>query len=126
MSSSNVMIDVMGMEPVNDLLDELGLRDTRLQRKMYDLEARKRGAENVTTAQDMADLLQFLWFSARLTEPTREQLLAIGTMCVTSYDRSLARGWTSSGSSGFAGRTSLSRPSDRRCRCTGDRPRSRG
>jgi beta-lactamase class A len=72
-----MMIDVMGMEPVNELLDELGLRDTRLRRKMYDLEARKRGLENITTAQDMADLLAFLWRSEQLAEATREQLLAI-------------------------------------------------
>jgi beta-lactamase class A len=76
-TATNMMIDVLGMDPVNDLLDRLGLRDTRLRRKMYDWEAQKRGVENMTTARDMAALLTFLWRSEQLADSTREQLLAI-------------------------------------------------
>ncbi len=76
-TATNMVIDLLGMEPVNEMVDRLGLRDTSLRRKMYDWEAQKRGVENVTTARDMADLLLFLWRDKRLEADMRERLLAI-------------------------------------------------
>ena len=40
-SAANVLIDRIGMENVNAMLDSLGLAHTRLRRKMMDLEAAK-------------------------------------------------------------------------------------
>src|SRR3954463_10181811 len=59
-AATNVLIDRVGMENVNRTLDSLGLRQTRLRRKMMDLEAAKQGRENISTPREMAALLEML------------------------------------------------------------------
>jgi len=60
-SATNVLIDRVGMENVNAMLDSLGLPHTRLRRKMMDLEAAKRGRENISTPLEMMTLLASLY-----------------------------------------------------------------
>jgi beta-lactamase class A len=60
-SATNVLIDRVGMENVNAMLDSLGLTHTRLQRKMMDLEAAKQGRENISTPREMMMLLETLY-----------------------------------------------------------------
>jgi beta-lactamase class A len=60
-SATNVMIDRIGMENVNALLDSLGLPHTRLRRKMMDLKAATEGRENVATPREMMALLEALY-----------------------------------------------------------------
>jgi beta-lactamase class A len=60
-AAANVLIDRVGMDNVNALLSSLGLRDTRLRRKMMDLKAAGEGRENVSTPNEMAKLLQALY-----------------------------------------------------------------
>lgn len=60
-SATNVLIDRIGMTRVNALMDRLGLPQTRLKRKMLDLDAAKAGRENVSTPTEMASLLAALW-----------------------------------------------------------------
>jgi len=60
-SATNVLIDRVGMENVNGLLDSLGLKRTRLRRKMMDLKAASEGRENVATPREMMTLLEDLY-----------------------------------------------------------------
>jgi len=60
-SATNVLIDKVGMENVNALLDSLGLSHTRLRRKMMDLKAAAEGRENVSTPGEMMTLLEALY-----------------------------------------------------------------
>jgi len=60
-SATNVLIDRVGMDSVNAMLDSLGLKHTRLRRKMMDLEAAKQGHENVSTPREMMMLLDALY-----------------------------------------------------------------
>jgi beta-lactamase class A len=76
-TATNMLIDLLGTDPVNETLDMLALHDTRLRRKMFDWEAQKQGIENVTTARDTADLLLSLWQGRHLLPDMRERLLAI-------------------------------------------------
>lgn len=57
-TAANRLIDRVGIERVNERLDEWGCRTTRLRRAMYDLEAKARGAENVMSARETASLLR--------------------------------------------------------------------
>jgi beta-lactamase class A len=57
-SATNVLIDRLGMENINALLDGLGLRNTRLRRKMMDVKAAAEGRENISTPQEMLTLLE--------------------------------------------------------------------
>ena len=60
-SATNVLIDRVGMENVNALLDSLGLVHTRLRRKMMDLKAASEGRENISTPREMMTLLEALY-----------------------------------------------------------------
>jgi beta-lactamase class A len=60
-SATNVLIDRVGMDSVNALMDSLGLAHTRLRRKMMDLKAAGQGRENVSTPREMMTLLEQLY-----------------------------------------------------------------
>jgi len=60
-SATNVLIDKVGMQNVNGMLDSLGLTHTRLRRKMMDLEAAKQGRENISTPREMMQLLDAVY-----------------------------------------------------------------
>lgn len=60
-SAANVLIDRVGMENVNAMLDSLGLTHTRLRRKMMDIKAASEGRENVATPHEFVTLLSDLY-----------------------------------------------------------------
>jgi beta-lactamase class A len=60
-SATNVLIDKVGMNNVNALMDLLKLPHTHLRRKMMDLKAATEGRENVSTPSEMMSLLGQLY-----------------------------------------------------------------
>ena len=52
-SATNVLIDHVGMQNVNAMLNTLSLSHTRLQRKMMDVKAAQAGRENLSTPREM-------------------------------------------------------------------------
>ena len=56
-SATNVLIERVGFNNVNAMLESLGLHNTRLRRKMMDLNAAKQGNENIATPREMMTLL---------------------------------------------------------------------
>ena len=60
-SATNVLIEKVGMQNVNAMLDSLGLSHTRLRRKMMDLDAAKQGRENISTPREMMQLLDAVY-----------------------------------------------------------------
>jgi beta-lactamase class A len=60
-SATNVLIDRLGVDNVNTMLEGLGLHGTRLHRKMMDLKAAGEGRENVSTPREMMTLLETIY-----------------------------------------------------------------
>src|SRR5215467_11664295 len=60
-SMTNVLIDRVGLENVNRLLDSLNLTRTRLRRRMMDVEAAAQGRENVASPAELVELLEALY-----------------------------------------------------------------
>ena len=60
-SMTNVLIDRVGLDNVNALLDSLNLTHTRLRRKMMDVRAAAEGRENVATPRELMLLLEALY-----------------------------------------------------------------
>jgi len=58
---TNVLIDRVGLDNVNALLDSLGLAHTRLSRKMMDLRAAAEGRENFATPRELMLLLEAIY-----------------------------------------------------------------
>lgn len=79
-TATNVLIDQVGMDRVNASLSAWGLGKTRLQRRMMDYEAARRGEENIGTPAEMTDLLVRLRRGELLPEgetATLRQILGI-------------------------------------------------
>jgi beta-lactamase class A len=57
-SATNILIDRLGMDNVQAGIARLGLKETQLRRHMMDLEAARRGNENVSTPREMMTLLE--------------------------------------------------------------------
>jgi beta-lactamase class A len=71
-AATNVLIDHVGMQNVNAMLDSLGLTHTRLRRKMMDLEAAKAGRENISTPREMMTLLDAIYHGKLLNKESTE------------------------------------------------------
>ena len=59
-TATNMMLDWLGMDSVNERMGHFGLKHTVLARKMYDFEQAALGRENLCTAGDMMLLLGLL------------------------------------------------------------------
>ena len=84
-SATNVIIDRVGMENVNALLDSLGLTHTRLRRKMMDLKAASEGRENVATPREMTLLLENLYRGKVLNKQMTEDFFNLLSVHKESY-----------------------------------------
>lgn len=74
-TSTNLLIDLLGFEAINNKIQALGMKNTFLKRKMCDFESRKKGLENLTTPEDMAIFLKNTLDKTKLI--TKEELLKI-------------------------------------------------
>jgi beta-lactamase class A len=92
-SATNVLIDRLGMDNVNALLDSLGLRHTRLRRKMMDIRAAADGRENISTPEEMLTLLEKLYLGKVLDqEMTADFFKVLGTHKSSFIPRDLPAG----------------------------------
>jgi len=87
-SAANVLIDRVGMDNVNGLLNSLGLKHTRLRRKMMDLKAAGEGRENISTPREMMTLLEQLYQGKVLN---KEMTVDFFTMLSTHKDSWIPR-----------------------------------
>lgn len=76
-SATNVLIDRVGMENVNAMLDSLGLAHTLLRRKMMDLDAAKQGRENVSTPREMMTLLESIYRGKLLNKASADDFFKV-------------------------------------------------
>ena len=57
-TATNILIDRLGMDNINEGVIRLGLKETKLRRHMIDLKAAKEGNENVSTPREMLTLVE--------------------------------------------------------------------
>ncbi len=86
-SATNVIIDRIGMENVNVLLDSLGLTHTRLRRnrKMMDVKAAAEGRENIATPREMVMLLEALYRGKVLNKQMTDDFFTLLSVHKESY-----------------------------------------
>jgi beta-lactamase class A len=78
-TATNVLIDAVGMDRVTARMRALGLSQTKLRRRMIDLDAARRGDENVSTPAEIAKLLQILYRGDGLSKASHDALIEILT-----------------------------------------------
>ncbi len=76
-TSTNRLIEHVGLERVRERLSEWGCLRTQLRRKMFDFDAAKRGLDNVASAREMASLLLRLVRGELVDRATSDAVLAI-------------------------------------------------
>lgn len=73
--ATNIIAEVVGLGRVNELAEELGLKQTRMQRLMMDQEAVAAGRDNYTSAGDLSLLLETLSLGEALEPLVGERVL---------------------------------------------------
>ncbi len=76
-TATNMLINHLGFDALNDYFKKLGLKNTNLSRKMMDFKERKRGVENYTTAAEIAYLLEKLYRGRFLNAEASRQCIEI-------------------------------------------------
>lgn len=78
-AATNVLIDKVGMQNVNAMLQNLSLTKTKLQRKMMDVNAAKEGRENLATPREFMMLMEAIYRDRVLNKEMSDQLLKLMT-----------------------------------------------
>ena len=76
-TATNMLIDLVGMERINQTLASLGLSQTKVQRRMMDTAARSRGDENLSTPAEAARIMEILYRGEFLDPTASDDMLAI-------------------------------------------------
>jgi beta-lactamase class A len=78
--ATNVLTRKLGLAAVNQRLDAVGLPKTRMRRLMMDLEAARRGDENVSTPGELRRLLEIVYAGKGLSAERVQDLRAVATL----------------------------------------------
>jgi beta-lactamase class A len=76
-SATNLLIDAVGMENVTRRMSALGMKSLQLRRRMIDMDAARRGDENVGSPADLARLLEILYRSEGLSRQSSDAIVGI-------------------------------------------------
>lgn len=90
-TATNMVIDRVGMDRVNQTMRDLGLSETTLRRKMMDAESVAADRENVSTPNEQASLLERLYRKdpELVGEASRDEILRILSIPKSSRIRPL-------------------------------------
>lgn len=76
-TATNICIDLATMDFVNKTMKSLGLKHTMLRRKMMDIEAARRGDENVSTPGELCALVSKIYERDGIPDAVAEDVLSI-------------------------------------------------
>lgn len=60
-TATNILINLLGYESINSLMENLNLMYTKLSRKMMDFQAIKEGRTNITSPIDMSNIMEKIY-----------------------------------------------------------------
>ena len=90
-TATNILINRLGMENINAGIQHLGLKETKLRRRMIDLEAARQGNENVSTPREMLALLEKVFQGDALDAPHTQEFLRILRLPKDTYQSDFRR-----------------------------------
>jgi beta-lactamase class A len=76
-TAANILIDILGRERINAAARALGMKDTRLQRKMMDVESLAAGKDNYTTPRDVQAFLEALRRPGAMPPEAGREIMAV-------------------------------------------------
>lgn len=85
--ATNVLIARLGMDNINSYATALGLKQTRLRRKMIDLDAARAGRENTSTPREMAALFEAIYRGRAGSPQSTAEMVRILSLHKTAFLR---------------------------------------
>lgn len=76
-SATNTLIDLVGMKNINETMQSLGLKNTRVQRRMIDQPASLRNEENISTPAEAVQILKLLYDGKFVDKSASDEILTI-------------------------------------------------
>lgn len=76
-TATNVLIDLLGMDRINEEIHQMGMEQVWLRRKMFDLEKSKQGIQNQITAKQTGILLQKMYEGTLIDQASSQKMIAI-------------------------------------------------
>lgn len=76
-SATNLVIDLIGMAPINSTISKIGMKNTILKRRMLDFKAAQAGNDNFTTSADIVLCLKEAIEGQWLKEQSRDRFTAL-------------------------------------------------
>lgn len=74
-SATNTLIELVGLNNINTTMQSLGLKNTRVQRKMIDQPASIRNEENISTPAEAGRVLKLLYDGKFIDKTTSDEIL---------------------------------------------------
>ncbi|MEJ5369951.1 MAG: serine hydrolase [Bryobacteraceae bacterium] len=91
-TATNKIIALVGMDSVNQLMAQLGLRATRLRRVMMDSAAARRNEENTSTPLEMARLFEFIYRERLISRNASRRMIDLMKLVQADFRAALPRG----------------------------------
>ena len=76
-TATNVLIDLLAMDKINERINSLAMKDTKLQRKMMDFEAIKEGKNNYTSLKDLLVVMEGLYRGETINKEVSKRAIDI-------------------------------------------------
>lgn len=76
-TATNMMIDILGFDSINETIEKYGFTGCRLRRKMFDAEASAKGIQNYVTADSVGKLLTMMYEGTAVSPEASEDMLRI-------------------------------------------------
>jgi beta-lactamase class A len=76
-TATNMLIDLVGMANINTTLSSLGMKNTKVQRRMLDQVASARGDENLSTPAEAARIMETLYKGEFVSRTVSDDILSI-------------------------------------------------
>ena len=76
-TATNMMMNMLGFDEINQCIQDLGLQNTILQRRMFDFKALKEGRDNTISAADTVTCLKAMHTGDFLTKESQEKIMFI-------------------------------------------------
>lgn len=76
-TATNQLIRILGRERINQSMKELGYDTIRVNRYLFDSEAAAQGKENYISADEIADMLEKMYFGRLVSKEADEEMLTV-------------------------------------------------
>lgn len=74
-TATNILIQTLGMDRINTSFQKMGLQKTRVNRLLFDVEARQRGLQNYFSPLEIGTMLEGMWSETLISPEASRQMI---------------------------------------------------